>query len=114
MWCSAALTKVFAAYVEDDLGVVPPDLKAGEQLGEGAGEGVGGCDDAAETVELGADDVVLARAGDAGAVVDVSASGDAGERRIVRCIVEPGDELAVGGVGGADAEVEEVGGFPGL
>ena len=101
MGCSAASAEVFAADMEGDFRVVAPELELGKHFGEGSGEGVGGCDDAAETVELGVDDVVLARAGDAGAEVDVSAWGDAGERRIVRCIVEPGDELAVGG---ADAE----------
>ena len=81
--------------MEGDFRVVAPELELGNHFGEGSGEGVGGCDNAAETVELGVDDVVLARAGDAGAEVDVSAWGDAGERRIVRFIVEPRDEMAV-------------------
>ena len=50
-----------------------------DHFGDGSGEGVGGCDNAAEAVKLGVDDVVLARAGDAGAEVDVPAKGNSGE-----------------------------------
>ena len=68
--------------MEGDFRVVAPELELGKHFGEGSGEGVGGCDDAAETVELGVDNVVLARAGDAGAEVDISALGDASENEL--------------------------------